>query len=335
MGLPSAIRDRLTLPAVAAPMFLCSGVELAIEVCKAGLVGSLTRNHCRDLEELEAQLAAVGEALARSGEAHPQRKVGPLAVNIAPTFSAEEFRAHLAACRRGGADIVITSVGDPTANAPLIHEFGLQHWHDATTLRFAEKAVAAGVDGIVAIGAGGGGHSGIISHLAFIPQLRAMFDGTIVMAGAVTTGATIRAAEILGADLAYMGTRFIATREAAAPDAYKAMIVEGTAADVVYSNGINGLPAMWLKASIRAIGMDPDNLPKLEGRGADHLPQGVKPWRDIWSAGQGIGLIPDLPSVGELVRQLQAEYVAACRAPDMAAAAQAALQAEAAACPSG
>jgi nitronate monooxygenase len=159
-----------------------------------------------------------------------------------------------------------------------------------------------------------------------VPQIRALFDGTVVMAGAVTTGAAIRAAEVLGADLAYMGTRFIATREAAAPEAYKAMIVEGTAADVVYTNGVNGLPAMWLKASIRAVGMDPENLPRLERRGTDHLPQGVTPWRDIWSAGQGIGLIPDAPGVSELVRQLQAEYVAACASPDMAAAARAALQ---------
>jgi nitronate monooxygenase len=325
MALPRQIRDRLTLPAVAAPMFLCSGVELAIAVRQAGLVGSLTRNHCRDLEELEGQLKAVHEAVARFADRHPERIVGPLAVNISPTFGADEFRDHLAACRRWGADIVITSVGDPTVNAPLIHEAGLQHWHDATTLRFAEKAVTAGADGVVAIGAGGGGHSGVISHLALIPQIRAMFDGAVVMAGAVTTGAAIRAAEILGADLAYMGTRFIATREAAAPEAYKAMILEGGTPDVAYTNGVNGLPAMWLKASIRAVGMDPDNLPKLERRGTEHLPEGVKPWRDIWSAGQGIGLIREAPAVAELVRQLQAEYVAACDIPDMARAAAAAL----------
>jgi nitronate monooxygenase len=325
MALPSEIRSRLTLPAVAAPMFLCSGVELAIEVCKAGLVGSLTRNHCRDLEELEAQLSAVREALARFADQHPDRRIGPLAVNISPTFGSEEFRAHLEACRRHGASIVITSVGDPTTNAPLVHDAGLQHWHDATTLRFAEKAAAACVDGIVAIGAGGGGHSGVISHLAFIPQIRAMFTGTVVMAGAVSTGAAIRAAEILGADLAYMGTRFIASREAAAPEAYKAMIVEGTAADVIYTNGVNGLPAMWLKASIRASGMDPDNLPRLERRGTDHLPEGVTPWRDIWSAGQGIGLIHDVPDVADLVRQLQREYLAACTTPDMAEASREAL----------
>ena len=325
MTLQAAIRQRLTLPVVAAPMFLCSGVELAIAACKAGVIGSLTRNHCRDLEELDEQLRTVAEALARFGDDHPERRIGPLAVNISPNFGAEEFRAHLDACRRRGASIVVTSVGDPTINAPLIHDAGLLHWHDATTLRFAEKAAAAGADGIVAIGAGGGGHSGVLSHLAFIPAIRAMFAGTIVMAGAVTTGANIRAAEILGADLAYMGTRFIATREAAAPEAYKAMILQGTAADVIYTNGVNGLPAMWLKASVRAAGLDPDDLPRLERRGTDHLPKDVKPWRDIWSAGQGVGLIADAPSVAELVARLQAEYLAACRTPDMAEAAGEAL----------
>jgi nitronate monooxygenase len=328
MSLPPDIRDSLTLPAVAAPMFLCSGVALAVEVCKAGLVGSLTRNHCRDLEELETQLAAVAEALARFSATDPAATIGPLAVNISPTFGDDEMRAHLAVCRRYGARIIITSVGDPTRNAPLIQDAGLLHFHDATSLRFAEKAIAAGVDGIIAIGAGGGGHAGTISHLALIPQIRAMFDGTLVLAGAVSTGAAIRAAEILGADLAYLGTRFIATKEAAAPEAYKTMIVEGSASDVIYTNGVNGLPASWLKASIRRIGLDPDNLPRLEKRGTDHLPPGIRPWRDIWSAGQGIGLIGDIPPVAELVAHLQAQYVAACRVPDMAAAAMAALARE-------
>jgi nitronate monooxygenase len=328
MALARDLRDRLTLPAFAAPMFLCSGVELATECCKAGIVGSLTRNHCRDLAELEAQLKSVSGALARCADEQPGRKIGPLAVNISPTFGADEMQAHLNVCRRYGVRIIVTSVGDPTVNAPLIHDAGLLHFHDATTIRFAEKAAAAGVDGIVAIGAGGGGHAGTISHLAFIPVLRAMFAGTIVMAGAVSTGAIIRAAEILGADLAYLGTRFIATREAAAPDAYKAMLVEGGVADVIYTRGVNGLPASWLKASLRSIGLDPDNLFIPAGRSTDHLPEGKKPWRDIWSGGQGIGLIHDIPTVAELVRRLQEEYVAACALPDMAAAARAALQAQ-------
>ena len=207
------------------------------------------------------------------------------------------MRAHLALCKRYGASIVITSVGDPTATAPLVREAGLLHFHDATSMRFAEKAIAAQVNGIVAIGAGGGGHSGTVSHLALVPQIRAMFHGTVVLAGAVSNGAAIRAAEILGADLAYLGTRFIATRESLAPDAYKAMLVEGTSADVLYTRAINGVPASWLKASISAVGLDPEKLPQPKDRGTEHLPSGIKPWRDVWSAGQGIGLIHDIPTV--------------------------------------
>ena len=321
MSLPQEIRARLTLPAVAAPMFLCSGVALATEACKAGIVGALTRNHCRDIEEFAAQLAAVTEQLARCRDLDPERKIGPLAVNISTHITGDDMRAHLALCRRYGARIVITSVGDPTSTVPLVHEAGLLHYHDATSLRFAEKATAAGVDGIVAIGAGGGGHSGTLSHLAFIPQVRAMFDGTVVLAGAVSNGATIRAAEILGADLAYLGTRFIATRESSAPDEYKAMIVGGSTADVIYTEAINGVPAMWLKASIRSAGIDLDKLPKPVKRGTDHLPSGIKPWSNVWSAGQGIGQIDDIPTVAELVGRLRSEYVAACRTPDMAKAA--------------
>jgi nitronate monooxygenase len=327
MALTPDLRERLTLPAFAAPMFLCSGVELATACCKAGIIGSLTRNHCRDLGELEVQLKEVSAALSRDADIRPGHKIGPIAVNISPTFSTEEMKAHLEVCKRYGVRIIVTSVGDPTVNAPLIQDMGILHFHDATTIRFAEKAAAAGVDGIIAIGAGGGGHAGTISHLALIPLIRAMFKGTVVMAGAVTNGATIRAAEILGADLAYLGTRFIATKEAAAPEAYKNMLVEGGVGDVVYTRGVNGLPASWLKASLRSIGLDPENLliPD-KGRSTDHLPEGKKPWRDIWSAGQGIGLICDIPSVAELVRRLQVEYVAACAVPDMATAAKAALQ---------
>jgi nitronate monooxygenase len=322
MALAQELRDRLVLPVFAAPMFLCSGPVLAAACCTAGIIGSLTRNHCRDIEELQAQLEQVADVVARFADAHPGAKIGPLAVNISPLLSAEEFRAHLVLCRRFGVRIIVTSVGDPSLNAPLVHEYGLLHFHDATTMRFAEKAAAAGVDGIVAIGAGGGGHAGTISHLAFIPQIRAMFAGTVVMAGAVSTGAIIRAAEVMGADLAYMGTRFIATQESAAPDAYKEMLVRGGAADVIYSKGVNGLPASWLKASLRETGLDPENLPVPEGRGTKHLPPGKRPWRDIWSGGQGIELIHDVPEVAALVGRLRAEYVAACEAPSMAEAAR-------------
>jgi nitronate monooxygenase len=326
MGLPKDLRSRLTLPAFAAPMFLVSGTDLAIACCQAGIIGSLTRNHCRDMEEMEQQLRIVGEALVRFGEGNSGKTIGALAMNISPTFGRDEFRRHLEVCRRYGVRIIVTSVGDPTQNAPLVQEYGMLHFHDATTIRFAEKAALAGADGIVCIGAGGGGHAGTISHLAFIPQVRAMFDGIIVMAGAVSTGAVIRAAEVLGADLAYIGTRMIATRESAAPDAYKQMLVEGGVTDVIYTKGVNGLPASWLKASLRATGLDPDKLFIPEGRSTEHLPAGKTPWRHIWSGGQGISLIDDIPSVAQLVRRLQREYVEACRRPDMADAARAAIE---------
>ena len=327
MTLAQDVRDSLTLPAFAAPMFLVSGTALAIACCQAGIIGSLTRNHCRDDEEMVAQLGEVRAALDRFAGTHPGRIIGPLAMNISPNSSPEDFRAQLAACRQYGVRIIVTSVGDPTRNAPLVREYGMLHFHDATTIRFAEKAALAGVDGIVCIGAGGGGHAGTISHLAFVPLVRAMFAGTVVMAGAISTGGAIRAAEVLGADLAYLGTRMIATRESAAPDAYKAMLVAGGVTEVIYTRGVNGMPASWLKASLRAIGLDPENLFIPEGRGTGHLPPGKTPWRDIWSAGQGIGLIGDIPPVAQLVAQLQEEYVAACGVPDMAAAARVALEA--------
>ncbi|MBW8755721.1 MAG: nitronate monooxygenase, partial [Sphingomonadales bacterium] len=295
MALAEELRKSLTLPAFAAPMFLVSGTDLAIACCQAGIVGSLTRNHCRDFEEMEEQLKTVREALDRFADEHAGKTIGPLCMNISPSFSQEEFRRHLECCRRYGAAIIVTSVGDPTLNAPLVQEYGMLHFHDATTIRFAEKAAAAGADGIVCIGAGGGGHAGTISHLAFVPAVRAMYDGMIVMAGAVSTGAVIRAAEALGADLCYLGTRMIATQESAAPEAYKAMLLEGGVTDVIYTKGVNGMPASWLKASLRSIGLDPDNLFIPEGRSTEHLPSGKTPWRDIWSGGQGIGLIHDLP----------------------------------------
>lgn len=326
MALTQDIRDSLTLPVFCAPMFLCSNVELAIECRKAGVVGSLTANHCRDMAELAQHLSQVSEATGRFADTHPGRRIGPLAVNISPTKDTDDFRAHLELCRQHGVRIIVTSVGNPTQNAPIVRDSGMLHFHDVTNIRFAEKAVAAGVDGMVAIGAGGGGHAGAISHLALIPKIRAMFGGTVVMAGAVSTGAAVRAAEVLGADLAYVGTRFIATRESGAPDAYKAMLVAGGVEDVIYTRAVNGLPASWLKASLREIGLDPENLVIPEGRSTDHLPAGKTPWRDIWSGGQGIGLIDDLPGVAELVRRMQAEYVAACAVPDMAGVARAALE---------
>ncbi len=324
MALDERFRGRLTLPAICAPMFLVSGPELVAAACKAGLVGALPRQNARSIETFGDWLSRIRAELDEHAEQHPGARIGPIAVNLATRFDEDDLAANLELCSRYGVEIVISAQGDPAELARRVHDWGGIILHDVTSLRFAEKAIQAGVDGMTCIGAGGGGHSGTISHLVLIPKIRSMFDGIIVMAGAVTTGAAIRAGEILGADLAYLGTRFIATRESLAADAYKAMLVAGSSSDLLYTPDIAGVAANWMTESMRAVGLDPLNLPKAPiGKiGYSHLPQGIKPWKNLWSAGQGIDLIDDIPSVADLVTQLRREYVAACETPDMAAAAR-------------
>ncbi len=322
MALPPELRASLTLPAVCAPMFLVTGPDLVREACKAGVIGGLPRQNARDFETFAAWLADISADL----EAHEQqvgRKAAPIAVNLPTRFPDDELKVHFDLFHRYGVTMLITVGGDPTDMARRAHDAGFRIMHDVTSLRFAEKAIAAGVDGLICIGAGGGGHSGTISHLALIRRIRAMFDGIIVLAGAVSDGATIRAAEILGADLAYLGTRFIATRESEAPAAYKDLLVSQTSSDLMYTPKVAGVAANWLTQSLRMAGLDPDDLPEPLGRGMrhDHLPEGVTPWRNVWSAGQGIDLIHDIPTVAELVVRLRAEYDAACRVPPLGRAA--------------
>ena len=315
MSLSHQISQRLTLPAMVSPMFLVSCVDLAVEACKAGVIGSLTRNHCRSDEEFEQQLATARDALERAKAEDPDRVIGPLAANISIRTDRATWTTALNACRRYGVDLIVTASGNPTEAAQLVHEWGGQIFHDVTSLRFAEKAIEAGVDGLIAIGSGGGGHSGTLSHLVFVPQLRQIFDGVIVMAGAVGNGAAIRAAEVLGADLAYLGTRFIATQESMAPQEYKEMLVTQTPADLIYTANVNGLPAMWLKESLRRHGLDPDDLPVAAGHNSNHLPKEVKPWKNLFSAGQSIGFVEGILPVSEVVRQLREEYDRACQIP--------------------
>jgi nitronate monooxygenase len=328
LSLDPKIRASLTLPAICAPMFLVTGPALVREACAAGVIGGLPRQNARSLEEFEAWLAEITEALARRRDEQPAARIAPIAVNYPTRMAPDDLAANMALCARYGIEIIISVGGDPTELVKRVHDFGGKVFHDVTSLRFAEKAIAAGADGLNCIGAGGGGHSGTISHLALIPRLRAIYDGTLVMAGAVSTGAVIRAAEVLGADLAYLGTRFIATQEADAPDEYKELLVSQTSTDLSYTGDIAGVPANWMIESIRRVGLDPDNLPKPVGRGMrhDHLPEGVTPWRNLWSAGQGIDLIDDVPTVAELVRRLRAEYVAACEAPSLIDAAREAAE---------
>jgi len=315
MSIPQAIEERLLLPVMVAPMFLCSSVDLVSESCKAGLIGTLTRNHCRSDDEFEGQVAEVRNRLAAFEENNPGKVAGPLAANISVNEMPDARRAALETCRRHSVDIVVTAGGDPTAMAAMVHDWGGRIFHDVTAIRFAEKAIAAGVDGVIAIGAGGGGHSGVLSHLSFVPQLRAMFDGTIVAAGAIASGAAIRAMEILGADLVYMGTRFIATQESMAFDEYKEMLVSQMPADLVYTAAVNGVPAMWMLESMRRNGVQVEALLSGSLPASEAIPADVTPWRNLWSAGQGVGLIHDIPHVAELAERLRDEYACAVNLP--------------------
>lgn len=320
MTLRDRFRQKLTLPAICAPMFLVSGPELVSAACKAGIVGALPRQNARGIEVFEKWLRDIRGELDAYAAQNPGARVGPLAVNLAALFDEHELAANLSICERYGVEIIISATGNPAALSRQVHDRGGVIFHDVTTMRFAEKAIEAGVDGLTCIGAGGGGHSGTISHLVLIPKIRSIFDGVIVLAGTVSNGAAIRAAEILGADLSYLGTRFIATQEARAGDEYKAMLLRGSSADLMYTPDIAGVAANWMTESMVAVGLDPANLPKPVGRkmSHSHLPDGVKPWKNLWSAGQGIDLIEDIPSVAELVMRLRREYVAACETPDMA-----------------
>jgi nitronate monooxygenase len=320
MSLDPAIRQNLVLPAICAPMFLVSGPALVREACKAGIIGALPRANARSFEMFEDWLKSIRIDLDAHRNQNPGARIGPVAVNLATGLAEDDLKAHLDVCRRYGVDIIISAVGNPTELAARVHDWGGKIFHDVTSMKFAEKAMAAGVDGMNCIGSGGGGHSGGIGHLVLVPKIREIFSGTLIMAGSISTGAAIRAAEILGADLAYMGTRFIATQESDVDPAYREMLVDSGSSDLMFTGKVAGVPANWLVKSMERVGLDPANLPTPLGKGMrhDHLPESVKPWKNLWSAGQGIDLIKDIPTVSTLVARLRAEYVAACDLPSMA-----------------
>lgn len=304
--------SRTRIPVICAPMFLVTTAAMVIAACTAGIVGVLPRGNFRSLEAFEAALSDIRRVLDGYAQSHPNAVVGPLAVNLAARSAEEEMVGVLDICRRHRVDLLVTALGNPAEVVSRAKDWGAAVYHDVISVRFAEKAIAAGVDGLIAVCWGGGGHSGNASPLVLIPQLRSLFDGAIVMAGAVGSGAAIRAGQVLGADMAYVGTHFIATRESGATTEYKAMLVAAGEGDILYSGAINGSSASWLIPSLRANGLDPKALPQPTTiHGHDHLPDGVRPWRDLWSAGQGAAMIHDVPAVAELIERLAREYEAA------------------------
>ncbi|GGH62793.1 2-nitropropane dioxygenase [Frigidibacter albus] len=295
-------------------MFLVSGPDLVLGACKAGIIGAAPAGTARSAEEFADWLELFDKELAE-WSAQTGRQPAPYACNLSvrkgEKFGTSRFAQDLETCRRHRVKLVITANGDPSKMVPEIHAWGGLVFHDVTTLRHAEKAIAAGVDGLIVICNGGGGHGGIVNPFALIPQIRRIFDGWIVLAGTISDGRSIRAAQVLGADLCYLGTRFIATQESMAPQAYKEMIVAAQTGDILYTPTFTrGVPANFMKPSIRANGFDPDSLPP-----HTEAPTDRRAWRDIWAAGQGVGLIDDIPSVEDLVDRLAAEYQDACAEP--------------------
>lgn len=314
MSLPASLKNRLALPVVGSPMFIVSTPELVIAQCQAGVIGAFPSLNARPVAQLEEWLARIEQELATHDAANPSRLSAPYAVNQIVHKSNTRLDDDVALCVKHKAPIVITSVGNPGDIVKEVHSYGGIVFHDTTTIRHTEKAVEAGVDGVILVCAGAGGHAGTMSPFALVPQVRAFWKGTLLLAGAISDGRSVRAAQMLGADLAYMGTRFIATREANAKPDYKQMILDSAAKDVTYTPAFSGIPANYLTKSIVAAGLDPANLrPKgfidmdLSNR-PDKEEQKIKAWRDIWSAGQGAGSIADVPSVAELVARLTAEY---------------------------
>lgn len=311
----SELLRRLRLPAVAAPMFLVSGPDLVIAACRAGVVGSVPTLNTRTVEEFEAWLVRIEQELAEAAGSNAAISPAPYAVNLVVQGRGEpRFDADLALIERFKPPIVITSVGQPADVVQRVHGYGGLVFHDVATLRHATKAAEQGVDGLILLTAGAGGHTGMANPFAFVPQVRRQFDGLILLAGCISDGRSIYAANSLGADIAYMGTRFAATRESLAPPEYKALLTTQAMADVVTTDRISGITATFLRGSIQRAGLDPDALPPTAGFLQPTIPETIQAWRDVWSGGHGVGTIDDIPSVGELVDRLVDEYEQAARA---------------------
>jgi len=309
MALPALLRDRLSLPVIGAPLFILSQPDLVIAQCLAGIVGSFPALNARPKEELETWILRIKAALAEAQAQDPARRIAPFAVNQIVHGSNDRLAHDVEVCVRQQVPIVITSLRPPGEVVTAVHSYGGLVFHDVISVRHAEKALAEGVDGLILVCAGAGGHAGALSPFALVQEVRRFYGGPVILSGAIATGRAILAAQAIGADLAYMGTRFIATREAGAPPAYKDMIVGSTAADVVYSPLFTGVHGNYLRGSIAAAGLDPDNLPTADKTSMNFgSNRPTKAWKDIWGAGQGVGSIEDVPTTAELVARLAHEY---------------------------
>lgn len=312
--LPEQVTQQTVLPLIAAPMFLVSGPDLVLAACKAGIIGAFPAPNARTIGILDNWLSCITTGLVAARAQSPQQRIGPFAANLIVHRSYQRRQAELELVIKYRPPIVITALGSPEPVVEAIHSYGGLVFADVNSLRFARKAAEAGVDGLVLVSAGAGGHTGMMTGFAFVDAVREFWDGIIVLAGGISTGRGIRAAQALGADLAYMGTRFIATTESLASDDYRQMLLDATVEDLICSDSFTGVPANFLRPSIRRAGLDPDNLkPKEKTINFDNPYSEAKAWRDIWSAGQGVGTIKQVQSVAGLVATLRQEYTEAVR----------------------
>ena len=313
MPIPLILQGCLRLPVIGAPMFIVSTPKLVLAQCKAGVVGSFPALNARPAAQLDDWLSEITETLDACRRADAAARIAPFAVNQIVHASNARLEQDVRLCVEHRVPIVITSLRPPAEVVQAVHSYGGLVFHDVINRRHAEKAAAQGVDGIIAVCAGAGGHAGVLSPFALVKQIRAVYPGTIILSGAMSTGADVLAAQALGADLAYLGTRFIATEEANASEAYKAMLVEASAEDIVYTSLFSGVAGNYLRASVVKTGLDPDKLPEADKTKMNFGTEGsaeLKAWRDIWSAGQSVSGIGEVLSVQALVDRMADEYEA-------------------------
>lgn len=309
-NLPSVLQ-KLALPVIGSPLFIISNPKLVIEQCKAGVVGSMPALNARPAEQLEDWLAEITETLAAWDKANPDRPSAPFAINQIVHKSNDRLEHDMQVCAKYKVPIVITSLGAREDVNQAVHSWGGVVLHDIINNKFARKAIEKGADGLIAVAAGAGGHAGVKSPFALIQEIRQWFDGPVALSGAISTGDAVLAAQAMGADFAYIGSAFIATEEARAVEAYKQAIVDGSSDDVIYSNLFTGVHGNYLAPSIRAAGLDPDNLPESDPSKMNFGGGAQKAWKDIWGCGQGIGAIEEVVPAAELVARLKREYAQA------------------------
>tara|TARA_Y100000741_G_scaffold150969_1_gene113919 strand:+ start:4548 stop:5519 length:972 start_codon:yes stop_codon:yes gene_type:complete len=302
--------ESLRLPVIGAPLFIVSTPKLVIEQCKSGIIGAFPALNARKEDELESWLKNISQELETFKKNNPEKKVAPYAVNQIVHQSNTRLKIDVEMCVKYKAPIVITSLRPPAEVVEAVHSYGGLVFHDVINMRHAKKAISQGVDGIIAVCAGAGGHAGTISPFALIKEIKDIFDGFVILSGSMSNGRDVLAAECIGADLAYMGTRFIATKEANAVDEYKDMIIDSDADDIVYSSLFTGIHGSYLKGSIIKSGIDPENL-ELGDKNTmnfDSSESKAKAWKDIWGAGQGVGSMKDIPNVSDLVDEIEQDY---------------------------